>query len=199
MSDLYTTFRELIKISGKILFIIGLVLNICMLFFGFWPSIIYILIMFCGIIMVIINKDIKINYKKNVNKVISPIRNYLKSTIIIHFKYKLALKFFCFFISIIIILSTVAFFVSRQYMKRKNTINESEEIIAALNVYKLQTHAYPSHLDDIIGQNPIRKGWKKDSWGNYYIYQVNNRKNSFTLISKGQDGLLNTTDDIKNN
>ena len=62
------TYRILINIAGKILFVIGLVLNILMLFFGFWPSIIYIIIMFSGMGMISFNKKINIKESNNDNK-----------------------------------------------------------------------------------------------------------------------------------
>ena len=42
-------FRYLIKIAGKALFIIGLAHNILMIFFGFWPSLIYLFAMVTGV------------------------------------------------------------------------------------------------------------------------------------------------------
>jgi hypothetical protein len=42
------TFKSLINTTGKVIFVIGLILNICMLFFGVWPSLIYLLLMMFG-------------------------------------------------------------------------------------------------------------------------------------------------------
>lgn len=40
--------KRLIALTGRILFIIGIVLNILMVFFGIWPSLIYLLIAILG-------------------------------------------------------------------------------------------------------------------------------------------------------
>jgi uncharacterized membrane protein len=188
--------KGLIKISGKILFVIGLVLNICMMFFGFWPSIIYLLFMLLGGFMVYTNKDVdtsvQFNFKNfnfrnlgnNFNK-----EDFEKSVVS-----SIKAVFFTIIITTIAIVGF--FYFSQSYFKNEDTKKDCEEIVMALNSYKKDLSNYPKNLDSLIGNNPLRKGWKKDRWNNDYYYKVLNLNKNFILISKGKDQKLFTKDDI---
>ena len=119
------TFRYLIKIAGKILFVIGLVLNILMVFFGLWPSVIYILIMLAGAGMFSLNKHSKINFPSfqslgdRLKKLAStgiPSPNYKA---IVHL-FKTALIVF----SVLILIGLLSIWVSQDYFKKRDTIND---------------------------------------------------------------------------
>ena len=55
---------------------------------------------------------------------------------------------------------------------------------------------YPSDLNEIIGNNPLRQNWNKDAWGGEYNYAVINNGTAFILVSSGKDGRFGTEDDI---
>ena len=58
-------------------------------------------------------------------------------------------------------------------------------------------HNYPEELKTIIRNNPLRKDLLKDAWNNDFRYQQLVNGKSYTIISLGKDGILNTEDDIK--
>nr|WP_067062727.1 type II secretion system protein GspG [Mucilaginibacter sp. L294] len=171
------TFKSLISTTGKVIFAIGLVLNICMVFFGVWPSLIYLLLMLFGAAIVsFIGKDdiIGLNF--------SSIKNLL-----------IVVTITC--ISIITLTIGISFF-SKNYFNKTNTLSECKEIVIALNQYKENTTNYPANLSILIAGNPLRADWTKDQWGNPYKYIWNNNGSSYTLTSAGSDNKFNTKDDL---
>ena len=75
-------------------------------------------------------------------------------------------------------------------LNENRTISEMEEIRNALFKYKDEKSVLPSSLDVLIGNYPLRQEWKKDKWGNDYLYERDK------LISAGKDKTLGTGDDI---
>lgn len=197
MNNLSDTFRALIKISGKILFIIGLVLSICMLFFGFWPSFIYILIMLAGAWLIVINRDtdtqqfvdINANWlKKSYNTIAVSLRKADMGSA----KRVVGTVFISLLAIFILIISTIA--LGQDYFKKRDTINGCREITAALEHYKASEKFYPSSLSGLIIQNPLLSG--QDKWGNPYQYRTEDNGAHFALISSGEDGKFYTADDL---
>jgi general secretion pathway protein G len=198
MDNYSKIIKGLIKISGKILFILGLVLNICMVFFGFWPSIIYLLFMALGGFMIFTNKDVdtsidyvffkQLNFKSIFSS--SSSKEYLEKTAMYFVK-----TTFVILISIIILVS-LFFYFSESYFKASNTKDDCKKIVVGLNSYKKDLLNYPANMDSLIGNNPLRKEWKKDGWNNEYYYKSLNNGKNFILISKGKDQKLFTKDDI---
>lgn len=190
--------RELIKISGKILFILGLVLNICMVFFGFWPSIIYLLFMALGGFMIFTNKDVDTSVNYDFLKQLN-FKNIFSSSSSKEDLEKTAIYFvkttFITLTSIIILIS-LFFYFSEPYFKVSNTKEDCEKIVIGLNSYKKDLLNYPTNMDSLIGNSPLRKEWKKDRWNNEYYYKSLNNGKNFILISKGKDQKLFTKDDI---
>lgn len=99
-------------------------------------------------------------------------------------------------LAVIIILISLFFYFSVSYRKASDTKEDCEKITIALNSYKKDLSNYPLNLDSLIGNNPLRKEWKKDRWNNDYYYKTINNGKNFVLISKGNDQKLFTKDDI---
>lgn len=175
------TNQILLKTTGIILFAIGLALNICMIFFGFWPSWVYILLMLLGAGMIILAR--KINTRSLLPDItVKKIRKLLLTALII-----------C--VAVLGSILMIAF-LSQDYLKKRNTINQSVEITKALELFKTNTKVYPVCLADIIGNNPLRYNWTKDGWGNNYKYITSHNQCGYTLVSAGKDGKFGSNDDI---
>ena len=56
---------------------------------------------------------------------------------------------------------------------------------------------YPKELNELIGNSPIRQGWKKDAWNREYQFEITNNGKGFLITSAGSDGKFKTEDDIK--
>lgn len=85
---------------------------------------------------------------------------------------------------------------SEKYLKPNATIEEGENIASAIHRYHKTSGKYPVNIEILIGSIPVRSGWKTDSWGEPYIYEVENDGNQFKLFSKGKDRTVGTEDDI---
>lgn len=199
MNNLSGTFKALIKVSGQVLFIIGLVLNICMLFFGFFPSLIYILMMLAGAYMAVHSKDTDTQEFVNVNA------NWLRkgyNTLLLSFKktdnqsVQRILK--TVFLTILILFVSIASIImlGQNYFSRRDTINNCKEITIALEHYKESYKVYPPDLSKLKNDNPMLSDLTKDKWGNPYQYRIDDNGTHFILISSGEDGRFNTKDDI---
>ncbi|NAS12897.1 type II secretion system protein GspG [Poritiphilus flavus] len=79
------------------------------------------------------------------------------------------------------------------------TEDKIKEIEKILNEEKNSIGKYPLKLDEAIRNNPLRRNIKIDAWGNEFHYKPLNNGLQYELKSKGEDGLLNTEDDIKGN
>jgi hypothetical protein len=77
------------------------------------------------------------------------------------------------------------------------TLNKIIEIKLLLEAEKKQFGFYPKELKNIIRNNPLRKKITTDSWKNEFVYTISKDSLNYTLISKGKDRKLNTSDDIK--
>lgn len=188
MGELTDTFRRLIKLTGQTLFVIGLVLNICMLFFGIWPSFIYLLIMLVGAGLVIANKNGKAISKEE--RVFSWVLAFLG---------RIQNKYLC----PVLIAATLTFLLgfgvillNQDYFKRHRTIDDCIKITAALDLYKDYKKVYPPDLKTLIGNNPTRANWREDRWGVPYKYSIDDDTTTFVLTSAGKDGEFGTDDDI---
>jgi len=197
MDHLTNTFKSLLKIAGKILFVIGLVLNICMLCFGFWPSFIYILIMLAGTGLIVLNKD------ADGEQFVDPDTHWFTksyNTIAASFKkadaqsvQKVIKNVFISLLTILVLI-IVSFVLAQDYFKQRDTITSCKQITIALDHYKESKKAYPYNLSGLITQNPLLS--KADQWGNSYQYRTENNGTHFILISAGADGKFNTSDDL---
>jgi hypothetical protein len=85
-------------------------------------------------------------------------------------------------------------FAGQDYFKARSTEKEMTEMTEALNKYKYHTKKYPENLRQLVGNNPLKKDWLTDQWGNSYKYKV--MPGGITLASFGKDGKENTDDDL---
>lgn len=81
--------------------------------------------------------------------------------------------------------------------KESQTLNELKQIEVKLAKWNSQLGHYPNSLKELIGNNPLRRGWDKDAWNLPYKYEVSENKNDFLLISAGSDSQFDTEDDLK--
>ena len=71
-------------------------------------------------------------------------------------------------------------------MKRYLASEDIDDIRFKIEVFKFEHGFYPETLDTVVKV--------ADPWGNPYIYNYNDY--TFIVLSKGADGLENTSDDI---
>jgi len=85
---------------------------------------------------------------------------------------------------------------SNKYIKPEITRAEGYAIVSAKKEYHKITGNYPIDIDTLIGHNPLCSRWKFDGWDEPYIFNILNNGLSFRVISKGQDQILGSEDDI---
>jgi hypothetical protein len=166
-----------------------------MLFLGFWPSFIYILIMLTGAGLIIINKDTDTqefvgtdaNWLKKVYNTITASLKQTDSQSILKVLRNVLVILLAIFVLII-----SAFVLAQGYFKKRDTINNCKEIVTALEQYRQSTKIYPVTLSEL--RNPMLS--LKDHWGNAYHYQSQNDGAHFILTSSGEDRKFNTGDDL---
>jgi hypothetical protein len=105
-------------------------------------------------------------------------------------------KIFFTALTIVTVVTALAYFIGRNYWQGRNTRTELNQISQALDQHKNEFKAYPENLGVLIGNNPLKRDWRTDDWGNRYTYEVAPDKQEFSLISPGKDGELRTKDDI---
>jgi hypothetical protein len=99
----------------------------------------------------------------------------------------------------IVVIAAAAFtieFVGQDYFKARSTKKEMTEVTEALNQYKSHLNKYPENLQQLIGNNPLKKEWLSDEWKNPYTYTIPADSQNFSLTSQGKDGQLKTEDDL---
>ena len=79
----------------------------------------------------------------------------------------------------------------------EKTEKEIAEISDRLENWNENIGQYPTELSELIGNNPIRQGWKKDAWDRGYKYEITKNGEGFLIISAGSDGQFGNEDDIK--
>ncbi len=85
---------------------------------------------------------------------------------------------------------------SNNFLKKNATLEEGNKIVSALQNYKESKGQFPMNISELIGSIPVRKGWRTDSWGEAYIYDIEDKNQGYKLFSKGKDRILGTEDDI---
>lgn len=80
--------------------------------------------------------------------------------------------------------------------KEARTEREMREIVDELDRYRGFNNQYPDNLNKLIGNDPVKSKFRRDYWQQLYYYQPSADKQSFSLISSGEDARLNTTDDL---
>jgi len=81
--------------------------------------------------------------------------------------------------------------------KKSQTYEKIEFLEDVLLEKKIGFGEYPLTLREITRNNPINKHIINDAWGNEFFYRRFNNGQSYELISKGSDGIVNTKDDVE--
>ncbi len=91
---------------------------------------------------------------------------------------------------------------------RRNTADlQMSRFSEALDLYKIKFNRYPTTTEGLNalvsppgGRAPIMETVPRDPWDNEYVYVSPGTHNpaKFDLLSKGNDGVADTDDDIKN-
>ncbi|HVD97871.1 MAG TPA: type II secretion system protein GspG [Cytophagaceae bacterium] len=84
--------------------------------------------------------------------------------------------------------------VYTSYSKTSVTEKQLSRTAQALVKYKNHFGNYPQNLSELIGNDPLKREWYQDAWGNQVEYTVS--ANSFTLTSYGKDGIKGNEDDV---
>ncbi|MGC1630936.1 MAG: type II secretion system protein GspG [Gelidibacter sp.] len=103
-------------------------------------------------------------------------------------------------ISVLVIgsLSAVLFFTyQRTSVFPEKTKKEISEISDRMNNWNEKFGKYPTELNELIGNSPLRQDWKKDAWNREYKFTITENGNGFLITSAGSDGKFQTEDDIK--
>jgi len=116
---------------------------------------------------------------------------------------------------VVIILGVLAAMVVPKLTGRSDEARRSvaktdieSNLALAIDLYEVDTGAYPTELGDLLLQPGDVSGWKgpylkkapKDPWGREYEYRCpgSHNVNSYDLSSKGKDGSEGNDDDITN-
>jgi general secretion pathway protein G len=90
--------------------------------------------------------------------------------------------------------------------QRATARNQAHEMAKSVDVYRMQTGAYPSTSQGLAvlasppKGKPIMDALPRDPWGNDYLYMAPGQKNPsrFDIRSKGNDGIEGNEDDVGN-
>ena len=95
-------------------------------------------------------------------------------------------------------LSAILFFTyQRTSVFPEKTKKEISEMSDRMNNWNEKFGKYPSDINELIGNSPVRQGWKKDAWNREYKFTITENGKGFLITSAGSDGKFNTEDDIK--
>ncbi len=86
--------------------------------------------------------------------------------------------------------------VFNQYSKSGLTENRMNRMAQAMEKYKSHLGYYPASLTDLIGNDPLKREWYQDCWGNNMGYTLT-KEGGYRLSSVGGDGKDGTSDDLK--
>lgn len=94
-------------------------------------------------------------------------------------------------------LSAIIFFT---YQRRSaftvKTKKEISEMSERMENWNEKFGKYPTELNKLIGNSPVRQNWKRDAWNREYAFEITNNSKGFLITSAGSDGKFKTKDDI---
>ena len=77
------------------------------------------------------------------------------------------------FVFVIAILSSFLFFnYQSKFIFPKKTKKEIEEMSDRMENWNENLGRYPIDLNELIGDNPTRQGWRKDAWNRVYKFTI---------------------------
>ncbi len=96
----------------------------------------------------------------------------------------------------VLLISVVAILVYGKLSQEKDTTKKMTRMKESLEKYKSHHNQYPAGLAELIGNDPLKKEWYQDSWGNEIVYKATKDGQGYELRSSGPDGKLQTEDDL---
>ncbi|MCR6642946.1 MAG: type II secretion system protein GspG [Sporocytophaga sp.] len=99
----------------------------------------------------------------------------------------------------------VLFWIAQPVFKEVRTVLKASEsnritsrrgnaLLFEIESFRKTNNTFPSNLEAVLRNNPLKRDWKIDGWGrNFYYMQT---KDSFVLYSSGKDRIEGTNDDI---
>ena len=103
---------------------------------------------------------------------------------------------------VVIITSFAAFFYftyQRTSVFPEKTKSEIIEMSKRAEKWREKFGRYPTDLNELISNSPIRKSWKLDAWGKPYHYSIIEDGQKLLITSSGSDKEFGTNDDIISN
>ncbi|WP_225037359.1 type II secretion system protein GspG [Winogradskyella sp. SM1960] len=101
----------------------------------------------------------------------------------------------------VLIIGCISAFIFFGYQRKsifpKNTEKEISEMSDRMENWKENLGKYPTELNELIGNSPLRQDWKKDAWNREYKLTIVENGKGFLITSAGSDGKFGTEDDIK--
>ena len=94
------------------------------------------------------------------------------------------------------ILSVGSIIAYTSYSKKSVTEKQLARMSQAIAKHKNQLGNYPVDLAELVGNDPLKREWFKDSWGNKVDYAVTKNGKGFQLTSPGADGVMGNGDDL---
>ena len=98
--------------------------------------------------------------------------------------------------SVVIVLAVLVLLSYGHYSKSSVTEKEMALMTQSLAKYKSHFGYYPAGLAELIGNDPLKKEWLQDSWGNQMAYKVSKDGLGYKLSSPGVDGKIGNGDDL---
>jgi hypothetical protein len=192
------TFRNLILMAGKILFVLGIVVGTCSLFLGFWPGLIYFLIMLAGAGLIAVSQNGVAKYNGfDTDNFRNTIASLAASIVRADFRLLYTiLRTIAICITVVLIVGLTLLIFRQAFFHKSDTLNDCREMTAALEFYKDHKKTYPDNLHTLIANNPLREEWYKDGWNRPYQYIAVDNGSSYILSSSGRDGVFDSPDDI---
>ncbi|MDO6492886.1 MULTISPECIES: type II secretion system protein GspG [unclassified Cellulophaga] len=95
-------------------------------------------------------------------------------------------------------LSAILFFTYQgKFVFPEKTKQEISEMSARMDNWKENLGKYPTELNELIGNSPLRQEWKKDAWNREYEFKIIGNGKGYLITSAGSDGKFGNEDDIK--
>ncbi len=95
-------------------------------------------------------------------------------------------------------ISAILFFTyQRKSLFLEKTKKEISEMSDRMENWNKNLGKYPTELNELIGNSPLRQEWRKDAWNREYKFTITENGKGFLITSAGSDGKFHTEDDIK--
>jgi hypothetical protein len=103
-------------------------------------------------------------------------------------------------VAITVIVATLVFVGSAitytKLSKKSVTEKQLARMSQSLAKHKDQLGSYPADLAGLVGNDPLKREWYQDSWGNSIEYSITKNGAGYQLISPGADGVKGNGDDV---